>query len=189
MYDFLSSNQESVSHKFFVQYIMEYNLKLNYLITIKIQIWRNCHMKMNIHYHKSILKFLPYTANVYKQTTLYIQPYTTKIGKSMPCKGLQCSFYFKKCLHCKCLQGFTGTLRGNWSCRDFKFTGIACIPAIPVIFEVNQKKSVDFFIYTLLRFFKFPYNFCGDFRRTCNPCDNYMHFTGYVLRHWDPRHF
>ena len=29
---------------------------------------------MNIHYHKSILKYLPYTANVYKQTTLYIQP-------------------------------------------------------------------------------------------------------------------
>ena len=40
-----------------------------------------------------------------------------------------------------------------------------------------------FYIYTLLRFFKFPYNFCGDFRRTCNPRDNYMHSTGYVLRH------
>ena len=26
---------------------------------------------------------------------------------------------------------------------NFKFTGIACIPVIPVIFEVN-KKSVDF---------------------------------------------
>ena len=46
-----------------------------------------------------------------------------------------------------------------------------------------------FYIYSLLRFFKFPYNFCGDFRRTCNPRDNYMHFTGYALRHGDPLHF
>ena len=43
-----------------------------------------------------------------------------------------------------------------------------------------------FYIYSLLRFFKFPYNFCRDFRHTCNPRDNYMHFTGYVLRHRDP---
>ena len=35
-------------------------------------------------------------------------------------------------IHCKCLQGFTGS-----ECWDFKFMGIACIPAIPVIFEVN----------------------------------------------------
>ena len=48
-----------------------------------------------------------------------------------------------------------------------KITGIAGIHAIPVIFEVNQKKVWTFF----------PYNFCGDFRRTCNPRDNYMHFT------------
>ena len=40
-----------------------------------------------------------------------------------------------------------------------------------------------------LRFFKFSYNFCGDFWRTCNSRDNYMHFTGYVLRHGDPPHF
>ena len=90
------------------------------------------------------------------------------------------------------LQMFAGIYRdfaGKSECRDFKFTGIACIPAIPVIFEVNQKKVWTFYIYTLLRFFKFPYNFCGDFRRTCNPRDNYMHFTGYVLRHGDPPHF
>ena len=87
---------------------------------------------------------------------------------------------------------FAGIYRdfaGKSECGDFKFTGIACIPAIPVIFEVNQKKVWTFYIYTLLRFFKFPYNFCGDFRRTCNPRDNYMHFTGYVLRHGDPPHF
>ena len=87
---------------------------------------------------------------------------------------------------------FTGVYRvlaGKSECGDFKFTGIACIPAIPVIFEVNQKKVWTFYIYSLLRFFKFPYNFCGDFRRTCNPRDNYMHFTGYVLRHGDPPHF
>ena len=46
-----------------------------------------------------------------------------------------------------------------------------------------------FYIYSLLRFFKFPYNFCRDFRRTCNPRDNYMHFTWYVLRQGDPPHF
>ena len=87
---------------------------------------------------------------------------------------------------------FAGIYRdfaGKSECGDFKFTGIACIPAIPVIFEVNQKKVWTFYIYSLLRFFKFPYNFCGDFRRTCNPRDNYMHFTGYVLRHGDPPHF
>ena len=78
---------------------------------------------------------------------------------------------------------------GKSECWDFKFTGIACIPAIHVIFEVNQKKVWTFYIYSLLRFFKFPYNFCGDFRRTCNPRDNDMHFTGYVLRHGDPPYF
>ena len=30
---------------------------------------------------------------------------------------------------------------------------------------------------------------CGDFRRTCNPRDNYMHFSGHVWRHRDPLHF
>ena len=34
-------------------------------------------------------------------------------------------------------------------CGDFKFTGIACIPAIPVIFEVDQKKVWTFYIYIL----------------------------------------
>ena len=47
-------------------------------------------------------------------------------------------------------------------CGYFLFTGIACIPTIPVIFEVNQKKSVDFL-----------YIRCGhvvrDFGYTCNP--------------------
>ena len=35
---------------------------------------------------------------------------------------------------------FAGIYRvftGKSECGDFKFTGIACIPAIPVIFEVN----------------------------------------------------
>ena len=70
-----------------------------------------------------------------------------------------------------------------------KITGIACILAILVIFEVNQKKVWTFYIYTLLRFFEFPYNFSGDFRRACNPSDNHMHFKGYVFRHGDPPHF
>ena len=49
------------------------------------------------------------------------------------------------------LQMFAGVYRvftGKSECGDFKFTGIACIPAIPVIFEVNQKKC-GLFIYTL----------------------------------------
>ena len=67
---------------------------------------------------------------------------------------------------------FAGIYRdfaGKSECRDFKFMGIACIPAIPVIFEVNHKKVWTFYIYSSLKFFKFPYNFCRDFRRTCIP--------------------
>ena len=41
-------------------------------------------------------------------------------------------------LHCKCLQGFTGPLKGKSECRDFKFMGIACYFNISiVIFEGN----------------------------------------------------
>ena len=57
---------------------------------------------------------------------------------------------------------------GKSECKDFK-TGIPCIPAIPVIFEVNQKKVRTLFVYSLLRFFKFPYNFCRDFRHNVIP--------------------
>ena len=45
---------------------------------------------------------------------------------------------------------FAGIYRdfaGKSECRDFKFMGIACIPAIPVIFEVNHKKMWTFYIY------------------------------------------
>ena len=48
------------------------------------------------------------------------------------------------------LQMFAGIYRdfaGKSKCGDFKFRGIACIPAIPVIFEVNQKKVWTFCIY------------------------------------------
>ena len=37
---------------------------------------------------------------------------------------------------------------------DFKFTRIACIPTIPVIFEVNQKKSVDFLYMLFIKIFQ-----------------------------------
>ena len=47
-----------------------------------------------------------------------------------------------------------------------------------------------FNIYSKLRFFfKFPYNFCRDFRQTCNHHDNYMHFTGYPVQHGVSSHF
>ena len=120
-----------------------------------------------------------------------VEPYRNNLENGMV--GYSKMEYTKIWIHT--LQMFAGIYRdfaGKSECgdfKDFKFTGIACIPAIPVIFEVNQKKVWTFYIYSLLRFFKFPYNFCGDFRRTCNPCDNYMHFTGYVLRHGDPPHF
>ena len=47
------------------------------------------------------------------------------------------------------LQMFAGIYRdlsGKSECRDFKFMGIACIPTIPVIFEVNQNKVWTFYI-------------------------------------------
>ena len=46
------------------------------------------------------------------------------------------------------LQMFAGIYRdfaGKLKCGDFKFTGIACISAIPVIFEVNQRKVWTFY--------------------------------------------
>ena len=50
------------------------------------------------------------------------------------------------------LQKFAGIYRdfaGKSECGDFKFTGIACITAIPVIFEENQKKC-GLFIYRIV---------------------------------------
>jgi hypothetical protein len=48
---------------------------------------------------------------------------------------------------------FAGIYRdfaGKSECGDFKFTRIACIPAIPVIFEEKKKKSVHvLYIYTV----------------------------------------
>jgi hypothetical protein len=58
----------------------------------------------------------------------------------------------------------------------------------PCNFWSKSKESVDF-LYIYFIIFKFPYNFCGDFRRTCNPRDKYMYFTVYVLQHGDPRTF
>ena len=55
------------------------------------------------------------------------------------------------------LQMFAGIYRdfaGKSECGDFKFTGIACIRAIPVIFEVNQKKSVDFLYIHFIKIFQ-----------------------------------
>ena len=55
------------------------------------------------------------------------------------------------------LHMFAGIYRdfaGKSECGDFKFTGIACIPAIPVIFEVNQKKSVDFLYIHFIKIFQ-----------------------------------
>ena len=63
-------------------------------------------------------------------------------------------------LHCKCLQKFTGTLRGFQIHGDFMYTHNPCN------FWSKSKKQVRTFdIYSLLRVFKFPYNFCGDFRQ------------------------
>ena len=44
---------------------------------------------------------------------------------------------------------FVGKSEGG----DFKFTGIACIPAIPVIFQVN-KKSVGFLYVLFIKIFQ-----------------------------------
>ena len=55
------------------------------------------------------------------------------------------------------LQMFAGIYRdfaGKFECRDFKFTGIACIPVIPVIFEVNQKKCGLFISILFIKIFQ-----------------------------------
>ena len=46
------------------------------------------------------------------------------------------------------LQMFAGNCRdstGKLECRDFKFMGIACIPAIPVIFKTHALISIVIF--------------------------------------------
>ena len=46
------------------------------------------------------------------------------------------------------LQMFTGNYRdstGKSECRDFKFMGIACIPAIPVTFKTHTLISIVIF--------------------------------------------
>ena len=51
---------------------------------------------------------------------------------------------------------FAGIYRdsvGKSECWDFKFTRIACIPAIPVIFEVTQK-NVDFLYILFIKIFQ-----------------------------------
>ena len=86
---------------------------------------------------------------------------------------------------CRDLQGLCGEIR----VRGFQIYGDCMYTRNPCNFWSKSKKVWTFYKYILLRFFKFPYNFCGNFRRTCNPRDNHMHFTGYVLRQWDPPHF
>ena len=46
------------------------------------------------------------------------------------------------------LAGIYRDFAGKSECGNFKFMVIACIPAIPVIIEVNKKKC-QLFIYTL----------------------------------------
>ena len=51
------------------------------------------------------------------------------------------------------LQMFTGNYRdftGKSECRDFKFMGIACIPAIPVILKFNTLISIVIFAGNLI---------------------------------------
>ena len=47
--------------------------------------------------------------------------------------------------------------------------GIACIPTIPAIFDINTLCGLLISTLNYDFFFKFPYNFCGDCRYTCNP--------------------
>ena len=63
--------------------------------------------------------------------------------------SLRLSYLGLKCFSTlQMLQGFTGTLRGNRS------AGISNLPTIPVIFEVNQKKSVDFLYTCFIKIFQ-----------------------------------
>ena len=73
------------------------------------------------------------------------------------------SFMFYSSSSCSCSFPFQYTLQmfaviyrdfaGKLECGDFKFMGIACIPAIPVIFEVNYKKVWTFNIYFFIKIF------------------------------------
>ena len=51
-------------------------------------------------------------------------------------------------------EGIYRDFAGKSECGDFKFTGIACTAEIPVIFEVNQKKSVDFLYILFVKIFQ-----------------------------------
>ena len=66
--------------------------------------------------------------------------------------------------HCKCLQGVYGVFTGEIGVQGFQIYENCMLPTIPVIFEINTLCGL--LISTLNHdfFFKFPYNFCGDFR-------------------------
>ena len=75
------------------------------------------------------------------------------------------------------LQMFTGVYRvsaGKSECGDFKFMGIACIPTIPVIFYVKILCGLLISTLNYDFFFKFPYNFCGDFRIPAIPVKKFI---------------
>ena len=58
-----------------------------------------------------------------------------------------------KAFHTVTLQMFAGNYRnstGKSECRDFKFMGIACIPAIPVTFKIYTLISIVIFDGTLI---------------------------------------
>ena len=73
-------------------------------------------------------------------------------------------------------------------CQDFKFMGIACITAIPVIFDVNTLCGL--LISTLnYDFFQISLKFWHGFQDTSNPRKIYMHITGYPVQHGDSPYF
>ena len=74
-------------------------------------------------------------------------------GQSLFCFDFLTDCHIQVCT----LQMFTGIYRvftGKSECGDFKFTGIACIPTILVIFEVNKKKCVDFLYIHFIKIFQ-----------------------------------
>ena len=101
---------------------------------------------------------------------LYISTELLVLGKSR----IHMSFLAQKRNE---LQMFTGNYRdstGKSECRDFKIMGIACIPAIPVIFKYSQ--SVILAGNLILQGFYREigmqgFQIYGDCMYTCNPCN------------------
>ena len=70
----------------------------------------------------------------------------------------------RELLTCEC-EYTANVYRDLWVLyREFQIYGDCMLPTIPVIFEINTLCGLLISTLNYVFFFKFPYNFCGDFR-------------------------